>query len=348
VTHRQYPTDAILAEYNLQAAGIRPLGNGLINQTWTVDARRGGRFVLQRVNDLFSPVVNRDIDKLTRHLEARGEPTCRLVPTRDGALWVTQDAGNWRLLTWVDGISRDSLKSSAQARSAGELLARFHRSVDDLQHEFATRRPGVHDTAKHLQFLRDTLEAQTQHPHYDSVAPLGRRILDAANSLPELPDTPDRVVHGDPKINNILFERDSDRAICLVDLDTITRMPLPLELGDAMRSWCNPASEDDSYGEFSAPLFRDAMGGYAMVARGWIERSEWSAIVNATRTILVELAARFCADALNEAYFGWNPERFDSRTEHNRVRAAGQLTVAESLVAQRRDLEDIVAAAFDP
>ena len=123
-------------------------------------------------------------------------------------------------------------------------------------------------------------------------------------------------------------------------------MPLPLELGDAMRSWCNPASEDDSYGEFSASLFRHAMEGYADVARGWIEPAESSAIVDATRTILVELAARFCADALNESYFGWNPERFASRTEHNQVRAAGQLTVSESLVAQRRDLDAIISAAF--
>lgn len=331
----------------MQAARISPLGNGLINQTWLVDARPDGRYVLQRVNDLFSPVVNRDIDTLTRHLEGRGEPTCRLVPNLHGNLWSSNDGGNWRLLTFVDGISHDSLKTPGQARSAGGLLARFHRSVDDLEHDFATQRPGVHDTPKHLRFLRDTLNDQAGHPQYDAVAPLGRRILAAADELPELPVTPDRIVHGDPKINNILFRQGSDDAICLVDLDTITRMPLPLELGDAMRSWCNPASEDDRYGEFSAPLFRDAMEGYAAVADGWISSAEWKSIVNATQTILVELAARFCADALNESYFGWNPERFSSRTEHNQVRAAGQLTVAESLVAQSGDLEAILAAAFD-
>ena len=61
----------------------------------------------------------------------------------------------------------------------------------------------------------------------------------------------------------------------------------------------------------------------------------------------LQLAARFCADALNEAYFGWNPEQFASRTEHNQVRAAGQLTVAESLVSKRADLEKILRLAFD-
>ena len=344
--HRQYPTDDILAEYGLQAADINPLGNGLINFTWTVDVEPAGRYVLQRVNDVFSPAVNADIDVLTKHLAANGEPTCRVVPTSNGDLWVTNEAGNWRLLTWIEGVSHDSLKTPVQAHSAGGLLARFHRAVDGLEHEFATQRPGVHDTPRHLAFLRDTLDAQTSHPQYAKIAPLGRRILAAADALPNLPPTPDRVVHGDPKINNILFSHDADDAICLVDLDTITRMPLPLELGDAMRSWCNPASEDDAYGEFAAALFGDAIRGYAEVARGWIRRDEWSSIVDATQTILVELASRFCADALNESYFGWNPERFSSRTEHNQVRAAGQLTVAESLVAQRYDLEATLNAAF--
>lgn len=347
MTYRTYPGEDVLAEYDLRAGDISPLGNGLINQTWTVQAPATGRFVLQRMNDMFSPVVNRDIDVLTRHLEADGHPTCRVVPTRKGALWFTNAAGNWRLLTWVDGVSHDSLKSAGQARSAGRLLASFHRSVDGLKHEFATQRPGIHDTARHLAFLRETLQKQTQHASYADIAPLGRRILEAAEALPRLSATPDRIVHGDPKINNILFKPGSDEAICLVDLDTVTRMPLPLELGDAMRSWCNPASEDDSYGEFSVPLFREAMQGYAEVAYDWIQSAEWSAIVDATHTILVELAARFCADALNESYFGWNPERFASRTEHNQVRAAGQLTVAQSLVAQQRQLEAIIAAAFD-
>ena len=336
-----------MARYGLQAAEINPLGNGLINLTWIVDAMPDGRYVLQRVNDVFSPVVNADIDILTRHLERKSEPTCRVVPTIDSELWVTNEAGNWRLLTWVDGISYDSLKTAQQAQSAGGLLARFHRAVDDLRHEFATQRPGVHDTPRHLAFLSETLKTQTAHPQYSKIAPLGRRILAAADALPELPSTADRVVHGDPKINNILFHHDVDEAICLIDLDTITRMPLPLELGDAMRSWCNPASEDDSYGEFAAALFVDAINGYAEVARGWITREEWASIVDATQTILVELASRFCADALNESYFGWNPERFTSRTEHNQVRAAGQLTVAESLVAQREHLAAILAAAFE-
>ena len=57
---------------------------------------------------------------------------------------------------------------------------------------------------------------------------------------------------------------------------------------------------------------------------------------------LIAPVARFCADALNETYFGWDPDKFASRSEHNQVRAASQLAVARSLADQRADLETII------
>lgn len=337
--------DTVRAEYGLAAAQLTPLGRGLINGTWL--AQEGAaRHVLQCLNPIFPAEVNIDIDVVTQHLAARGFDTCRLVPNAAGRLWTECDGKTWRLLTFVDGVSHDCLSSAHQAESAGALLVRFHRAMDGLDHEFTNPRLGIHDTARHLAFLRDTLRAKTGHPRYGDIAPLGRRILDAADALPAYPQTPDRIVHGDPKINNLLFSPDTDRAFSLVDLDTLAWMPLPLELGDAFRSWCNPAGEDDRISEFSAALFADSVRGYAEGARGWITDAEALSLVAATETILIELAARFCADALNECYFGWNPDRFATRSEHNQARATSQLHVAESLARQRDALDAIARAAF--
>jgi hypothetical protein len=131
-----------------------------------------------------------------------------------------------------------------------------------------------------------------------------------------------------------------------VDLDTVSRMALPLELGDAFRSWCNPAGEDLARASFSLELFEGAVGGYAGVARAFIGPTEAAAVVAATRTIYIELAARFCADALNESYFAWDPAQFGSRSEHNQVRAASQLDAARSLAAHEQEALKIAAAAF--
>jgi len=335
----------VLAAYGLPAARVSPLGKGLINGTWLVEAD-DTRFVLQCVNPIFPAEINIDIDVLTRHVAQHGLVTCRIVPSGAGELWTRCADQTWRLLTFIDGVSHDSLTAPAQAESAGTLLAGFHRAVLDLEHEFTSPRLGIHDTAGHLAFLRDTLCKKTSHPQFADVSRLAERILAAADNLAPYPQTPDRIVHGDPKINNLLFTHDSDRAFSLVDLDTIAHMPLPLELGDALRSWCNPAGEDDQVSEFSAQLFEQSIHGYAEGARDWITSGESAAIVSATETILVELAARFCADALNENYFGWNSDKFATRSEHNQERAASQLHVAESLAAQRRELEAIVSASF--
>jgi hypothetical protein len=123
-------------------------------------------------------------------------------------------------------------------------------------------------------------------------------------------------------------------------------MPLPLELGDAFRSWCNPRGEDDQSSAFSLELFRGAIEGYAAGAAGWITPAEYSAIVPATLTIYVELAARFCADALNESYFGWDAGRYPSRSVHNQLRAASQLAAARSLLDVRGAAEEVVRSVF--
>ena len=165
-------------------------------------------------------------------------------------------------------------------------------------------------------------------------------------ALEPRPVLPARLVHGDPKINNILFDLVSDKALCLIDLDTLGRMPLPLELGDAFRSWCNPRGEDDQGSAFSLELFRGAIEGYAAGAAGWIAPAEYKAIVPATLTIYVELAARFCADALNESYFGWDAGRYPSRSAHNQLRASSQLAAARSLLDVRGAAEEVVRSVF--
>ena len=337
----------VLERFGLTGAEAAPLGARLINHTWLIVPPGGQKLVLQRVNAIFPPAVNDDIAVVTQHLAAAGLETPTLVPARDGALWVESE-GNWRVLTHIAGTCRNALENAAQAREAGALLGRFHRSLAGLEHRFAASRLGVHDTARHLGTLERALDEHHGHPDYGLIAPLGNRILEMAAALAPLPATPDRIVHGDPKINNVIFAAGSDRARCLIDLDTLGPMPLPLELGDAFRSWCNPGSEDTTETSFSLEAFGAAVEGYAAATAGFIEPGECAAIVPATLTILVELAARFCADALNESYFGWDAARFPSRSVHNRIRAEGQLREFASLREQRAAAESLVERAVSP
>lgn len=332
--------------YGIPAPRISPLGRGLINRTYLVERSNGPRRVLQAVNAIFPPAINEDIDAVTTFLAARGMTTPRLIRSLTGAASVHHEGQTWRLLSWVDGVSVDRLEGPQQSAEAGSLLGRFHHVLADFEHALHNPRLGVHDTAKHLRNLRQALRDGDQHRHISVIRPLAEEILRAASSLPPLPPLPDRVVHGDPKINNILFDAAGTRALCLVDLDTLGRMPLPLELGDALRSWCNKAGEDSVEAAFSESLFETAITAYANETRSWLREAEWQAIVPATQTIYVELAARFCADALQESYFGWDAERYASRSEHNLIRARGQLAAFHACAAKTVMLNAIVQHNF--
>jgi Ser/Thr protein kinase RdoA (MazF antagonist) len=340
------PPSAVLEAFALAAAPCERAASGLINATWYVRSRAGAALVLQRLNPIFPAEINADIAAVTEHLARKGIVTPRLVPSVTGRLWLEHDDGVWRVLTRVDGGSRDALESPAQAGEAARVLAEFHRAVADLDHTFKNARLGVHDTARHLRTLRETLVEFRTHREIGAVQPLAARVLELADRLPALPTMPDRIVHGDPKISNIMFTPAGDRALCLIDLDTLSRMPIALELGDALRSWCNPATEDAAHARFVRPLFEAAVEGYATAARAFLGPEESSAIPAGTLTITVELAARFCADALRERYFRWDDRRYASASAHNQARTRGQLQVAESLEAELPALEDVTARAF--
>lgn len=323
----------LLPHWGLSGASLKAIKVGLINETWCVTAPSGDRFTLQRLNRIFDPVVHEDIHAVTEHLVQRGLTTPRLVTTQSGRLWVDHEGDAWRVLTWVEGEVHARAGSPALAREAGHLLGRFHRALWDLDHVFRARRLGVHDTARHLQKLAEALESHRHVVQYAKVAPVGQAILQMAKTLPPLPATPERIVHGDPKIANMVFFADG-RARSLIDLDTLARMALPLEMGDAIRSWCNRGGEDDQSSRFEVPLFAAAVSGYAEATGDLPTEAERQSLFVGARTIAVELAARFAADALLDCYFGWDAERYPSRWAHNLARARGQLRLAASMAEQ--------------
>jgi Ser/Thr protein kinase RdoA (MazF antagonist) len=337
----------VLDSWGLSPGSLRPLGSGLINRTFFAQRPDGSRWVLQQLNPMFPPEVHEDIEAVTAHLAARGMPTPRLLRTRDGRLCIPAAGGAWRVMNFMPGRVVDAIESPAQAGAAGRLLARFHRALDDLVHEFRHQRPAVHEPARHFAALESALATHTGHRLRAAAGTLAEQIFSAAAALPPLPATPPRIVHGDPKISNLVFDATGREGLCLVDLDTLGHMALPYELGDAMRSWCSVSSEDEPEGRFCAARFAAAVSGYAGAARGWWSVEEQGSVLAATAIIQLELAARFCADALNESYFGWNAVRFASRGDHNLARAQGQVALHRSLLAQRDTLERAVAAAIE-
>lgn len=315
---------------------IRALAGGLINETFEVEAG-GARYVLQRVAPIFAPEIHYNIVMVTERLAARGLVTPLLLRADDGRPWIDlADGGIWRLMSKIEGLTFHAARGPAQARSAGALVARFHAALAGLDAAFQAQRAGVHDTAAHLKTLEEALVSHKKHRLYDAVAELAERIVSGIEALPPLAELRVWVTHGDLKISNLLFSPGcSDEAICLVDLDTVGRMPLWQELGDAWRSWCNPAGEDVRAAFFDEALFAASWAGYVGAQGVALTAEERLSLVDAPTRIALELAARFAADALRERYFGWDHGRFAAAGEHNLLRAYGQASLAEAATLGR-------------
>jgi aminoglycoside phosphotransferase (APT) family kinase protein len=328
----------VLDAWGWQAAEVTELPGGLINATCAV--RLGGEpiAVIQRLHPAFGGEINLDIDVVTAHLAARGVTTPRLVRTRDGRAWHGCAGRVWRALSWVDGTTVHAVPDPEWAEAGGALVGAFHRAVADLSHDYAFTRGGVHDTRAHLARLAEHVAAGGDA----GAIALGREIHGAARGLPEMPDVPRRHCHGDLKISNLLFAAPPVRGVCLVDLDTLGLSTMAFELGDAMRSWCNPHKEDAGRVTFDLSTFAAAIRGFRAVADAIVTRDEKTAIVVGLETVCLELAARFAIDVFRDDYFGWDPARFPSRRAHNLVRARGQLALGLAVRAVRQDALDIV------
>jgi Ser/Thr protein kinase RdoA (MazF antagonist) len=337
---------------------------GLINQTFAVHQGGAPIAVLQQLHPIFAAEVNLDIEVVTAHLDARGLVTPRLLRTAAGEAWTVEDGKVWRALSWVDGRCVATAPDARWAEAGGELVGRFHRAVADLRHDYHFSRGNVHDTPRYFARLEALLsgdrtgvdpqapraaeiaEASQLERELAEAAELGHRIRAAFAQLPALAPTAQRHCHGDLKLSNLLFSpEDPVTGRCLVDLDTLCRGTIAFELGDAMRSWCNPAGEDRGAAAFDLGLFAAAMRGFRGVADPLLSDAERDSIVVGLATVCVELAARFCIDAFEDRYFGWNAASYPSRRRHNLVRAESQLALARSVLAQLDDALAIVRGA---
>jgi Ser/Thr protein kinase RdoA (MazF antagonist) len=356
----------VATAWGWDSAVLRPIPGGLINLTYAVEVGGAPVAVLQRLHPVFAPEVNRDIEAVTAHVAAKGVTTPRLVRANSGAAWITDAGATWRALSWVEGATVHAVPSAAWAESGGELVGRWHRAVADLRHDYEFTRAGVHDTEAHLARLTAVLAARETAREagapveesgpspggsgqwsgaalLEKAEALGHEILAAAAGLPPLAaDLPQRHCHGDLKISNLMFRESPPTALSLVDLDTVGTGTIAFEMGDAMRSWCNPRGEDAGAVRFDLVIFAAAMRGYRDALRGLLDRAELASIVVGLERVCIELAARFCVDIFEDRYFGWDATRFASRPAHNLVRARGQLELGQAVTESRAAAMDLV------
>ena len=334
----------VIREFEIGVDALfEPIRIGNINKTILV-SDAGNKYILQELNPIFSPAIHFDILAVTEYLDVHGFLTPKLKKTSAGDLWLTDEKGHvWRMYNYIAGDIYSRAPSTELCFEAGRLAGQFHQCLAGLDYEFQNNRLGVHDFDRHISHLKGVIETHKRHQNYDKVADLASKILRKAENLAVHVPGEKHVAHGDLKLNNFVFSPTGE-ALCLIDLDTLGPMDLLFELGDAFRSWCNPAGENALTSEFDIDCFREGIHGYWSTAGSLWKKNDFVRVPYAAERISLELSARYCADALEESYFAWDREKYAAASEHNLQRALGQYNLSESVSKKMGQAQEIVEA----
>lgn len=341
-------TPFILSHFPEETVGTwtqsHPIHVGLIHSTYRVETSKGS-FCLQKLHPkLASDGILQDYKVVTSHLALHKFPAPEMIVTSNSALaFEDEDGARWRLTTWLDGENTSTIRSNNMVRSAASMFGQFHSLMKDLDYTFQSTHP-LHDTQHHLTNLRQAVSEHNDSPWFTKIESMIAWVEDKLPPLILPEGLPTCVVHGDPKISNLLFDS-HDNAVALLDLDTCTLHSPLVDLGDAVRAWCC-IKKDGADPEFSLPRYQCIMEGYAehgpRLAAENLER-----LPEAGLLITLELAARFLADTLQDSYFAWDSQQYSSRSEHNAERAQTMVTFSqkleEALPQQRKTVETILA-----
>ena len=152
------------------------------------------------------------------------------------------------------------------------------------------------------------------------------------------------VVHGDPKLENFLFD-ESGQALAVIDLDTVRWGSLLWELADGLRSWCGVRGGDDRV-LFDHGIFKAAVSSYLKHGLP-LTREEWLLLPATVAAVSLKLAQRYLMDYYHESYFVWDQTRYTSLAAQNLSRGAGLLEQVEHLSQHGAELAAWLAGQLD-
>jgi len=266
-----------------------------------------------------------------------------LITTRSGRSFFFDDKGeSWRAFHFIDaGTVFNTVLDRKHAYEIGRSVGRFQSLVSDLSPDsLHDTLPGFHYTPNYLSEYDKELKADVKKRaaailverefvyHRRALAPV---LTDLIASK----DLPLRIVHNDPKVNNIMIHRETGKALCMLDLDTVKPGIVHFDFGDCVRSAANRAGEDAKDLEsitIDLELFEAIAEGYFSEAGAFLTKSEVAMLPVSVQVITFELGLRFLADYLRgDSYF-----RIKYPT-HNLHRARVQFRLLESIEkAQQR------------
>ncbi len=348
-----------------ELVSCKEFGSGHINKTYIAKYQHNGaeqRYVVQRVNG----AVFKNIDELMENVfavtsylrqiirENGGDPdreTLHYIRTKDGSKYYTfSDRSLYRAYIFVrNSISYDTADTPELFGRSGVAFGRFQKMLSGFDSDkLYVTIPNFHNTIwRYENEFSPALKLDVKN-RADSC----REEIDFINARKEemgrieefvqSGKIPLRVTHTDTKLNNVMFDKDTNECVCVIDLDTVMPGVALFDFADAIRFGASTAAEDEadlSKVSLDLDYFKSYTEGFLSECGDTLNECERENLAFASKLITLELGMRFLTDYLNgDIYFKTD------YPEHNLVRARNQLALARDMENKLDEMNRIIGA----
>ena len=347
-------------DLNGQIDAIKPLGNGLINDTYKVTTTDGPSYVLQRINHhIFKDVdlLQKNIVSVTSHirgkLEAAGaadvdRKVLTFIPLRNSDLTYYFDGESyWRVSLFIEDAFTYETVNPEYSYYAGRSFGHFEAMLADVPDTLGETIPDFHNMELRARQLDEAVaadavgrmaEAEVQEILKEVL--VYREEMCKAERMHREGVLPKRICHCDTKVNNMMFDA-SGEVLCVIDLDTVMPSFVFSDFGDFLRTAANKVAEDDpriEMVEFDMEIFKAFAKGYVEAASVFLTPVELDNLPYAAALFPYMQAVRFFADYINgDTYYKIK------YPEHNLVRTRNQMALFRSVMSYLPQMQEYIS-----
>lgn len=324
------------------------LASGHINDTYLIGTSNKKNYVLQHINQgVFKDVpglINNKV-AISKHIQGklsylpeneRSRKVLTFITTKTGApFYFEKNGGYWNMMVYIaDSVTYETVKNEEIAFEGGKLIGDFLNLTSDFDaSKLIEVIPKFHDMSFRFSQFKESLEKASKEridiamPYIDLVWSL-KEEMHILQNLKETGEIKLRVTHNDTKISNVLFDT-NNKGLCVIDTDTVMPGIVHYDFGDAIRTICNTAAEDEKNLElvnFNLAYYKAYVKGFLEEMKSALSPIEIKHLPLGAKTMIFIMAIRFLTDFLNgDIYY-----KIDY-PEHNLDRSKNQFKLIESL-----------------
>lgn len=352
----------VLENYDFlsRAENIKNYGNGHINDTLLLELKNPvERVMLQKINNKIFPDTDHLMENITRvtgwiadKIAAQGENPARrvlhIIKTKEGTSYYrTKDGNAYRAYIFIeDGICLEQPRKPEDFYESGMAFGGFQGYLADFPAEQLHETiPDFHNTVKRFDTFQKAVEedvckrAASVREEITYAFSKEKMIVDC-DSQKKMQNIPLRVTHNDTKLNNAMLDAATEKALCVLDLDTVMPGYAMDDFGDSIRFGTNTAVEDEkdlSKVSCNLELFKVYAEGFLKGTGGRLTEEEISLFPLGAKMMTYECGIRFLTDYLQgDVYFK------TAYPEHNLVRARNQFALLKDMDRKTEQMEAII------